>query len=51
MNYDVYRYDYEDYKGIPGVIATQEREAYAAAVEISWPGVHYRRDIGAQALS
>ena len=25
--------------------------AYAAATEISWPGVHYRRDIGAQALS
>ncbi len=25
--------------------------AYAAAAEISWPGVHYRRDIGAQALS
>jgi phosphoribosylamine--glycine ligase len=24
--------------------------AYAAAAEISWPGVHYRRDIGAQAL-
>jgi phosphoribosylamine--glycine ligase len=25
--------------------------AYAAATDISWPGVHYRRDIGAQALS
>ncbi len=24
--------------------------AYAAAAEISWPGVHYRRDIGSQAL-
>jgi len=33
VNYDVYRYDYEDYKGIPGVIATQEKDAYAAAVE------------------
>ena len=25
--------------------------AYAAAADITWPGVHYRRDIGAQALS
>jgi len=25
--------------------------AYAAAAEISWPGVHYRHDIGSQALS
>jgi phosphoribosylamine--glycine ligase len=25
--------------------------AYSAVAEISWPGVHYRRDIGAQALS
>jgi phosphoribosylamine--glycine ligase len=25
--------------------------AYAAAAEISWPGVHYRRDIAAQALT
>lgn len=25
--------------------------AYAAAAEISWPGVHYRHDIGAQALT
>jgi phosphoribosylamine--glycine ligase len=24
--------------------------AYAAAADISWPGVHYRRDIGSQAL-
>jgi phosphoribosylamine--glycine ligase len=35
-----------------GVDVAQARErAYAAAAEISWPGVHYRRDIGAQALS
>jgi phosphoribosylamine--glycine ligase len=25
--------------------------AYAAASDITWAGVHYRRDIGAQALS
>jgi phosphoribosylamine--glycine ligase len=25
--------------------------AYAAVAEISWPGVHYRRDIAAQALT
>jgi phosphoribosylamine---glycine ligase len=31
------------------VVQARDR-AYAAAVEISWPGVHYRRDIGAQAL-
>jgi phosphoribosylamine--glycine ligase len=33
-----------------GVAEARDR-AYAAAAEISWPGVHYRRDIGAQALS
>jgi phosphoribosylamine--glycine ligase len=32
-------------------VAQARARAYAAAVEISWPGVHYRRDIGAQALS
>jgi len=35
-----------------GVDVAQARDrAYAAAADISWPGVHYRRDIGAQALS
>jgi phosphoribosylamine--glycine ligase len=33
-----------------GVAQARDR-AYAAAAEISWPGVHYRRDIGVQALS
>jgi phosphoribosylamine--glycine ligase len=32
-------------------VARARDRAYAAATEISWPGVHYRRDIGAQALS
>ena len=32
-------------------VAQARDRAYAAAAEISWPGVHYRRDIGAQALS
>jgi phosphoribosylamine--glycine ligase len=31
-------------------VAEARDRAYAAAAEISWPGVHYRRDIGAQAL-
>ena len=34
----------------PTVAAARDR-AYAAAADISWPGVHYRRDIGAQALT
>jgi phosphoribosylamine--glycine ligase len=35
-----------------GATLVQARDhAYAAAAEISWPGVHYRHDIGAQALS
>jgi phosphoribosylamine--glycine ligase len=35
-----------------GADLVQARDrAYAAAADISWPGVHYRRDIGAQALS
>jgi phosphoribosylamine--glycine ligase len=35
-----------------GADLVQARErAYAAAADISWPGVHYRHDIGAQALS
>jgi phosphoribosylamine--glycine ligase len=32
-----------------GIAAARER-AYEAAARISWPGVHYRRDIAAQAL-
>ena len=32
------------------VSAARDR-AYAAVAEISWPGVHYRRDIAAQALT
>jgi phosphoribosylamine--glycine ligase len=32
-------------------VAQARTRAYSAAAEISWPGVHYRRDIGAQALS
>jgi phosphoribosylamine--glycine ligase len=32
-------------------LALARDRAYAAASEISWPGVHYRRDIGTQALS
>jgi len=32
-------------------LAEARDRAYSAAAEISWPGVHYRRDIGAQALS
>jgi phosphoribosylamine--glycine ligase len=32
-------------------LAQARDRAYAAAADISWPGVHYRRDIGAQALS
>ena len=32
------------------VRAARDR-AYTAALEISWPGVHYRRDIAAQALT
>ncbi|HEV7526300.1 MAG TPA: phosphoribosylamine--glycine ligase [Acidimicrobiia bacterium] len=31
-------------------VAQARDRAYEAAAEISWPGVHYRRDIGAQAL-
>jgi len=34
----------------PDVGAARDR-AYGAAAEISWPGVHYRRDIAAQALT
>lgn len=32
VNYDVYRYDYDDYKGIPGVLTTEESAAYQQAV-------------------
>jgi len=31
-------------------VAEARTRAYAAIGDISWPGVHYRRDIGAQAL-
>jgi phosphoribosylamine--glycine ligase len=33
----------------PDLVAARDR-AYAAAALISWPGLHYRRDIAAQAL-
>jgi phosphoribosylamine--glycine ligase len=33
----------------PDLAAARDR-AYAAAARISWPGLHYRRDIAAQAL-
>ena len=32
-------------------IATARERAYEAAARISWPGLHYRRDIAAQALA
>jgi phosphoribosylamine--glycine ligase len=32
-------------------IATAHERAYAAAAEISWPVLHYRRDIARQALT
>jgi phosphoribosylamine---glycine ligase len=32
-------------------VADARARAYAAAAEITWPGVHYRHDIAAQALS
>jgi phosphoribosylamine--glycine ligase len=34
----------------PSIRDARDR-AYAAAAEISWPGLHYRRDIAAQALT
>lgn len=33
VNYDVYRYRYTDYVEVPGVLATEEQEEYAALVE------------------
>jgi phosphoribosylamine--glycine ligase len=32
-------------------LASARERAYSAVAEISWPGVHYRHDIGAQALT
>jgi phosphoribosylamine--glycine ligase len=32
-------------------VGTARDRAYAAAEDISWPGVHYRRDIAAQATT
>jgi phosphoribosylamine--glycine ligase len=37
--------------GTGGDVAEARDRAYAAISEISWPGVHYRRDIAAQALT
>jgi phosphoribosylamine--glycine ligase len=34
----------------PSIKEARDR-GYEAAAKISWPGLHYRRDIGAQALS
>jgi phosphoribosylamine--glycine ligase len=35
---------------VGGDLGEARDRAYAGAAEISWPGVHYRRDIGSQAL-
>jgi phosphoribosylamine---glycine ligase len=32
-------------------VAGARERAYAATARITWPGVHYRRDIAVQALS
>lgn len=32
VNYDVYRYDYDDFKRVPGVIAMEEKSVYAEAI-------------------
>jgi phosphoribosylamine--glycine ligase len=37
--------------GLGASVAEAQREAYALADSVHWPGVHYRRDIGARALA
>jgi len=36
---------------VGGDLEAARDRAYAAAAEITWPGVHYRRDIAAQAIA
>jgi phosphoribosylamine---glycine ligase len=36
--------------GVGSDVRAARDQAYAGAAEISWPGVHYRRDIATQAL-
>jgi phosphoribosylamine---glycine ligase len=36
--------------GLGDDVAAAQRAAYALAHEVHWPGMHYRRDIGARAL-
>lgn len=33
INYDAYRYDYDDYKKLPGVLEVKTKEAFSATVE------------------
>jgi len=40
-----------DVTALGDTIAQAVTEAYAAAAHISWPGMHYRRDIGQRALA
>jgi len=37
--------------GMGPSVATAQREAYALAAAVHWPGVHYRRDIGYRAVA
>lgn len=50
INYDVYRYDYADFDGIPGVVGVNDQGAYRAAVgELGRGGEAYERMRSAQA--
>lgn len=33
INYDAYRYDYDDYKGLPGVLEVKTKQSFATATE------------------
>ena len=45
VNYDVYRYRYTDFLGVPGVLATEEKEEYRAIVEKLATDPAYREDV------
>ena len=48
LNYDVYRYHYNDYLGVDGVIAVEDREQFLAALRQLTGDPAYYREIAAR---
>lgn len=48
VNYDVYRYRYTDFLGVPGVLATEERAEYRSLLHRLVEDIGYRKEVADQ---